>query len=126
MAKTTPGLREEIKRLRKEIAALKRAEKKHAAALQQSTQALSDAEARATESLDQQTATSEILRVISSSPTDAQPAFAAIAASAARLTGAAVATLYEYDGRLVHLRALSPPTYPDADHLRLTGRLGRT
>jgi septal ring factor EnvC (AmiA/AmiB activator) len=61
MAKTTRGLREEIKRLRKEIAALKRAEKKHAAALQQSTRALSDAEARATESLEQQTATREIL-----------------------------------------------------------------
>ena len=68
--------------------------------------------------LDQQTATSDILRVISSSPTDVQPAFAAIAESAARLTGAAVVTLYEYDGRLVHLRALSPPTYPHADHFR--------
>jgi len=118
MAKTTPGSRDEIKRLRKEIAALKRAAKKHAAALQQCTQALSDAEARATESLEQQTATSEILCVISSSPTDAEPAFAAIADSAARLTGAAVATLYEYDGRLVHLRAQSPPTYPHADQFR--------
>jgi hypothetical protein len=60
----------------------------------------------------------EILRVISHSPTDVQPAVAAIADSAARLTGAVAATLYEYDGRLVHLRALSPLTYPHADQFR--------
>ena len=74
-----------------------------------------DLEKRLAEALDQQTATAEILRVISQSPIDARPVFGAIAESAARLTGAVVATVYEFDGSLVHLRVIAPSDYPHAD-----------
>src|SRR5262245_53059691 len=57
------------------------------------------------EALEQQTATSEILRVISSSPTDVQPVFDAIAANAARLCGAVNGLVIRFDGELLHLAA---------------------
>ena len=57
------------------------------------------------EALDQQTATSEILRVISRSPTDVQPVFDAIAEAAMRLCGAHSSLVTTFDGELLHLVA---------------------
>jgi GAF domain-containing protein len=58
-----------------------------------------------TETLEQQTATSEILRVISSSPTDVQPVFETIAANALRLCDAQFSAIFRYDGELIHIGA---------------------
>ena len=54
-----------------------------------------------TEALEQQTATSEILRVISSSPTDLQPVMNAVAESAARLCDSIDAQIYRVDGNVM-------------------------
>jgi signal transduction histidine kinase len=57
------------------------------------------------ESLEQQTATGEILRVISSSPTDIHPVFDTIVTSANRLCGGLFSALIRYDGELMHFVA---------------------
>jgi GAF domain-containing protein len=54
------------------------------------------------ESLEQQTATSEILRVIASSPTELQPVFETILTNAARLCGANTGGLYRFDGEFLN------------------------
>jgi signal transduction histidine kinase/CRP-like cAMP-binding protein len=58
-----------------------------------------------TEALEQQTATAEILRVISSSPTDIQPVYDAILRRAVHLCGALYGVAYSYDGELIHIAA---------------------
>jgi two-component system NtrC family sensor kinase len=58
-----------------------------------------------TEALEQQTATSEILRVISRSPTDVQPVFDVIATAATTLCEADHAGLFRFDGDLIHFVA---------------------
>jgi len=55
------------------------------------------------ESLEQQTATSEILRVISQSQRDVQPVFETIVANARKLCNATFSVVYTFDGELVHL-----------------------
>jgi GAF domain-containing protein len=58
-----------------------------------------------TEALDQQTATSEILRVISTSPTDARPVFETIVRNAVSLCGSLFANVFRFDGELLHFVA---------------------
>src|SRR5262245_48095707 len=59
------------------------------------------------EALEQQRASSEILRVISSSPADVKPVFDAIAGSAMRLCDGERTSVVTFDGELVHLAALA-------------------
>jgi GAF domain-containing protein len=77
-----------------------------------------------------QAATLEILKTISASPDDPQPVFDLIARRARELCGADQASVSEYDGELVHLRATEgytssfPSIYPRApDHGNVHGRL---
>src|SRR5262245_5160296 len=53
------------------------------------------------EATEQQAATSEILRVIASAPTDIQPVLDAVAESAARLCGSVDAQIYQVEGDLM-------------------------
>src|SRR5262245_29774899 len=57
------------------------------------------------ESLEYQTATSEVLNVISRSPTDVQPVFNAIARSAASLCKARYCNVFRYDGQSLYFAA---------------------
>jgi two-component system, NtrC family, sensor kinase len=58
-----------------------------------------------TEALEQQTATGQILKVISSSPTDVQPVFDTIVQNAARLCDAPRSNLFRLEGELLALAA---------------------
>jgi two-component system, NtrC family, sensor kinase len=74
--------------------------------------------AELTQALDRQTATAEILRVISSSRTDLQPVFDTILQSAVRLCGASHGGVYRFDGELVHSVAHDGYTREQLEHWR--------
>jgi signal transduction histidine kinase len=65
------------------------------------------------ESLEQQTATSDVLRVISSSPGDLEPVFEAMLNNAVRLCDAKFGIIDRWDGEALHLAAAhnAPPAY---------------
>ena len=68
------------------------------------------------ESLDQQTATSEVLKVISSSPGELQPVFEAMLEKAVRICDAKFGNIYRWDGEFLHLLAAhnTPPALAEA------------
>src|SRR5262245_3357410 len=65
------------------------------------------------ESLEQQTATSEVLKVISTSPGELKPVFHAVLENATRLCEATFGTLFLYDGDVFQFAAAvgAPPDY---------------
>src|SRR5499427_6422391 len=77
----------------------------HADDSHQPAASYADVQRSLTEALEQQTATSAILRVISSSPTDIQPVFDTIIERAVRLCGARLGALLRFDGQMIHLAA---------------------
>jgi GAF domain-containing protein len=62
-------------------------------------------ERKLAEALEQQAATSAILHVISTSPTDVQPVFETIVRNAVSLCGSLFANVFRFDGELLHFVA---------------------
>ena len=79
--------------------------------LRQRTGDLSQRTTDLTEALEQQTGTSEVLKVISSSPGDLQPVFATMLENAVRICGANFGNIYRWDGeKLVLVATQNTPT----------------
>ena len=80
--------------------------------LRQRTDDLTERTADLTEALEQQTATSEVLQVVSSSPGDLEPVFAAMLVNAVRISGAKFGIIHSWDGE--YLRLLASYNLPPA------------
>src|SRR5262245_20126286 len=89
--------------------------------LEARTRELAEAREDLAELLEQQTATSEVLRVISSSPGDLEPVFQTMLENAVRICEAGFGTMFRYDGKLFHRAAGvgTPPAF--IEYLRQRG-----
>ena len=83
--------------------------------LRQRTTDLTERTADLTEALDQQTATSEVLQVISSSPGDLEPVFQAMLENATRICEAKFGVVFSFDGNEFHVEAQvgAPPEFAE-------------
>ena len=86
--------------------------------LRQRTADLSQRTADLTESLEQQTATSDVLRVISSSPADIQPVLETIGERAEKLCNAEISVVSIVDGVLIRLASIHGMTEAGVEALR--------
>jgi signal transduction histidine kinase len=77
---------------------------------------------REAEALAQQTATSEILKVVSSSPTDVQPVFDIIAERAVNLCDAELSVVTRFDGTMLQIVALYGVTREVLEAVRRSAR----
>ena len=84
--------------------------------LRQRTDDLTNRTDDLTEALEQQTATSKVLRVISSSPGDLEPVFATMLENAVRICDAKFGNIQRWDGEILHHVAAhnTPPAFAEA------------
>jgi GAF domain-containing protein len=86
--------------------------------LRKRTDDLSQRTTELTEALEQQTATAEVLRVISRSPGDLQPAFASMLEKAVTICAATFGNIYRWDGDAINLVAAhnTPKAFAEYRH----------
>ena len=94
--------------------------------LRQRTNDLSQRTTDLSEALEQQTAMSEVLQVISGSPSELQPVFATMLEKAVRICDATFGNVYRWDGEALHLVAThnTPPAFAEARRRSLRRRDG--